>query len=324
MFKISKCQIFDFISIVVESAVGYYLYRNNKKQFYLGLLKTINIKQIALDILLMIFISISSLIVMIFMFMWNVYILMTFIIVSILYISCKNTLFLWLFLPLYFFKTGLVDDPRVRSTIYLKLPVLVCFAIYNHINLFISIVILELVLSTDYNGFMKILFLFMNLIMIFNITKKISVNTILLLFKYRDGYIESFITRIKAIGIVCMSSILKIFSVFYLSPWIEDFIVIYSLNHDTSYFESVIELKKLEIKKCHRARFLLYPYTIIMVYFTYNYVNLTFFGTYQKIIFFLDFHIFYIEIYQTISDYYRLIDSEMACKNNKYTEIEIN
>ncbi|WUR02387.1 uncharacterized protein VNE69_01325 [Vairimorpha necatrix] len=312
--KISLLQIFDLSSLVLESFIGYYLYKDNKKRLSISLLKTINFYDIINDIIYILFISTSSIIFMIYMFFMSRKKFLIFVCFLTLYNSYFNLFFIFLLIPIYFFNLNLPLDSRIIENIKSRKKTLGCYTVYYIICLFCTITSLNLVLHINYRGFKRLIFIFMNFVMIFDLSKKISVNIVLLIFKSRESFCLRFLTKIKATGNVCISSFLKIFSVFYISPINEDFIVIYSLLNDISYFETVAQIRNYKNRIFLETRFLLYPYIFNILYVFYRNIKLRFYDEYSKMMYFLYIHIFFIEIYQSISYYHKLQDHEESNK----------
>ncbi|KAK6091013.1 hypothetical protein P3W45_000258 [Vairimorpha bombi] len=306
---LNKYQILDFFSIFIELYLGYYLYKDNKKHLTLELIFTIDFNEILVDILKMIAVSFSSIFLMISMYLCYSKLFIVLICLSLLCISYFNIFYVVLLGCLTLYDDDYRRDFRVLDLIFSKFSVLVYYSLYNLLGLFISITVLKLVLNINYKGFKLLVFVFMNALMAFNVIKKISVNVILLLFRSNIGYLENILIRTISKGNTSMASLMKFFSFLYISPNLENYIVMYSILNNTSYFESVTNLKKIRIRYEIKIRWILYPYTAVMVYVVETFLILKFFGDYEKFLFFLDIHIFYIELYFNILAYYNLLDS---------------
>ncbi|EQB61753.1 hypothetical protein NAPIS_ORF00676 [Vairimorpha apis BRL 01] len=165
-----------------------------------------------------------------------------------------------------------------------------------------------MVLNADYIGFKLMIFVFMNIIMIFNLIKKTSVNVILLLFYYDNNLCANVLNRFYLMGNICTASLCKIFSFIYIDNENENYISIYSLIYKKSYYETVKELKNIKLNQKISVRLLLYPYVIISMFLIHKNAYFTFFSSYQKHLLIFESHILFIEIFFTIQAYIILND----------------
>lgn len=295
--KLNWRQIYDFWALALESLVCLHLYRGNKKKITLDILRNIEYHNLANDALLVILFSFISITLLLFLYLSNPRILvlintiMALIICSFLIQSRLVGCIIFIFqsvccLPLFLHKNTELLRSYLKSKSYMNVTkkMMPLFFIFSFSKTIVSVIIFQVLVSINFKGHRFILFILINVVFTFAMTKKVMAETVLLfIHKSSDtGILKAIIGRILCIGTIALSSLVKPVFILIGNSEIEEYAMIYAIVHNETYFKSfgivkkIVDDREYTIPRVY-VRWLLYPFVCCSMYLAYRFFSKNFF-----------------------------------------------
>ncbi|KAF9764381.1 hypothetical protein NGRA_0617 [Nosema granulosis] len=296
-------QIYDFWALAIESLVCLYLYHGNKKKITLEIIKNIEYPRLVLCTSQTVLFCLISIAFMLLIYVTNPRILiflngiMSLIICSFLIenrlVGCASFLFVSFFsFPLFLYrKTELLKAYKLSLEYLLVVKrMMPLFFVYSAAKTIGSVIMFQVLVSMNFSGHRYCLFIFMNVIFILAMTKKVMAEVVLLFIHKNNeiGILDAIFGRILCIGTIALSSLIRPLYLLMQFNKGEEYAMIYAIVHRETYFDSIKIVEAIEKEHKHEGprvyiRRILYPFVFCSMFFAYKYIHSpsAFFGNYE-------------------------------------------